>query len=42
MLEQSLLPRFHAGQLLLLGRAIARQLIRDEDLRDVAQPLEHL
>jgi hypothetical protein len=40
MLELSLLPRFHAGQPRPLGRAIARQLIRDDDPRDVAQPRE--
>jgi hypothetical protein len=40
--EGLLLPMFHAGQHLPLGRAIARQLVRGEHPWHVRQPLQEL
>ena len=37
-----MLPVLHAGQDLLFGCRIARQLIRDHDTRDVLTPFEQL
>jgi len=37
-----MLPTFHTGQHLALGGAVALELIRDDDPRDIGQALEEL
>src|SRR4030095_5487193 len=42
IIEVAALPMFYSGQDLALGRAVALQLIRDDDPRDIPQALEQL
>src|SRR5262245_45186614 len=42
LIEVAALSMFYSGQDLALGRAVALQLLRDDDPRDIPQTLEQL